>query len=122
MSPNGVTRCYDQDVSKVVNPVLAHLPTQHTTDVAPGVLLHTAVDFGLCLRACRENAGITQAELAAKVGVSCKWVSETENGKSTVELGRVIAVFAHLGLVLRAEPAPTQTFDIDAYLNALTSD
>ena len=65
---------------------------------------------------------MTLAELAELAGVSRKWVSEAENGKPTVEFGRVVAALARLGLVLRAEEAPAPPFDFDAYLRSLTGE
>ena len=49
---------------------------------------------------------MTQAAFAAEMGVSRKWLSEVENGKQTVELGLVLAVFRRLGLDLVAAERP----------------
>ncbi len=87
-----------------------------------GVLLWSPADFGSYMRACRTGAGLSQAELASRVGVSRKWISEVENGKATVELGRVVAAFSCLGLVLRAEPTPALDVAVEAHLEALFGD
>lgn len=63
---------------------------------------------------------MTQAEFAAEIGVSRKWLSEVENGKTTVELGLVLTVFRKLGLDLVAAERPRPPFDVDAALRSLT--
>lgn len=109
-------------MSDVESPATARPLTVGTAEPLRGPILHSAADFGSFLRACREDAGMTQAELAAYAGVSRKWVSEVENGKPTVELGRIIAALAHLGKVLRAESAPEPAFDFDAHLRSLAGE
>lgn len=109
-------------MSDIESPAAARLLAVGTAEPPRGPILHSAADFGSFLRACREDAGMTQVELAAHVGFSRKWVSEAENGKPTVELGRVVAALAHLGLVLRAEPAPAPAFDFDAHLRSLAGE
>ena len=44
--------------------------------------------------------GFSQAELAARAGVSRKWIYEFEAGKPNAELGLILRVFDALGLVL----------------------
>ena len=55
---------------------------------------------GRAVRKARRQIGLRQAELAALADVGARFVSELENGKSTVELGRVIRVLQTLGLEL----------------------
>ncbi|MEX2480777.1 MAG: type II toxin-antitoxin system Y4mF family antitoxin [Gammaproteobacteria bacterium] len=57
-------------------------------------------DIGRVIRASRRRAGLRQGELAALAGVGNRFVSELENGKPTVELGRTLRVLAVLGLEL----------------------
>lgn len=57
-------------------------------------------EIGRLIRARRRRAGLRQGELAALAGVGNRFVSELENGKSTVELGRTLRVLAVLGLEL----------------------
>ena len=42
------------------------------------------------IRKCRENAGLTQAQLAEKMGVSVISVQNWERGKTKIEMGRII--------------------------------
>lgn len=61
-------------------------------------------DIGRIIRASRRRAGLRQGELAALAGVGNRFVSELENGKPTVELGRALRVLAVLGLELELAP------------------
>ena len=54
--------------------------------------------IGRAVRARRKAMGLRQAELAGICGVGNRFVSELENGKATVELGRALRVFESLGL------------------------
>jgi HTH-type transcriptional regulator/antitoxin HipB len=46
----------------------------------------------------RRELGLSQAQLAERVGVSRKWLSEFERGKATAELGLVLRVLDSLDL------------------------
>ena len=58
---------------------------------------------GSLIRRLRKTQGITQSELAAKVGVSAKWLSQLENGKPTVEFGLVNKTLNELGYFMAIE-------------------
>ncbi|QRZ62031.1 helix-turn-helix domain-containing protein [Rothia sp. ZJ932] len=58
--------------------------------------------MGDFFRLRREGLGLTQKEVAAKIGVSRKWYVEMEQGKPTVELYKVLDVFWALELELEA--------------------
>ena len=85
-----------------------------------GVRLRYPVDIGQAIRAERTAQNMTQAELAAKAGVSRRWLSETERGHPTAELGLVLAVFRRLGFDLAATRRLRPVFDADAALRSLT--
>lgn len=56
-------------------------------------------DVGRCVRAARKAQGLTQKELAGFfTAFSREFLSDLENGKPTVELGRALAVLNSLGL------------------------
>jgi transcriptional regulator with XRE-family HTH domain len=66
---------------------------------------------------------LTQATLAEAAGVSRAWLTEFERGKPTVELGRVLAVLAALGITLElrigdlpASPAGNEAIGLHALL------
>jgi HTH-type transcriptional regulator/antitoxin HipB len=56
-------------------------------------------DLAAMVRGRRRDLGISQAELAARAGVSRKWVYEFEAGKPTAELRLILRVLDALGLM-----------------------
>ena len=62
--------------------------------------VRTMADVGAILREAREEAGLTQVELARRARVSREWLMKVESGRTSAELPRVMAVLAELGLVL----------------------
>lgn len=60
--------------------------------------------FGAALRKRRKELGYTQAFLSEFSGFSVSFISDLENGKSTVELGRAIRLANLLGLDLELRP------------------
>ena len=61
-------------------------------------------DIGRLVRARRKAQEATQAEFAALCGVGVRFISELENGKTTVELGKVLQVLKCLGLDVTIQP------------------
>lgn len=61
-------------------------------------------DVGALIRAWRDDHGVSQIELAKKLGVSQRWVSHVENGKPTLQLGLVLRVFNELSIDVFASP------------------
>jgi y4mF family transcriptional regulator len=57
-------------------------------------------DLAAVVRGRRTDLGLSQAELAARAGVSRKWIYQFEAGKPTAELGLILRVLDALGLVL----------------------
>lgn len=81
--------------------------------------LRTARDVGAMVRDRRRSAGLSQAELAARAGVSKRWLAALEAGKPGAEMGLVLRTFAALGTDLTADDAgPTRadSVDLDALL------
>jgi HTH-type transcriptional regulator / antitoxin HipB len=74
----------------------------------------------------RRELGLSQAQLAERAGVSRKWLSEFERGKSTAELGLVLRLLDELDLTVTvskaetasttADPGPTAPVDLDELL------
>ena len=60
--------------------------------------------IGRQIRKQRRRHGLRQAELAALSGVGTRFVSELENGKTNLEVGRVLRVLNTAGLVISVEP------------------
>ena len=68
--------------------------------------------FGRQLRRQRRKYGLRQAEVAALAGVGTRFVSELENGKPTLELGRALRVAAIVGIEIRTAPKSWASFFI----------
>lgn len=55
-------------------------------------------DFGIILRSRRKILGYTQAKVAALCNTGIRYISDLENGKVTIELGKALIVASTLGL------------------------
>jgi len=58
----------------------------------------TAADIGAAVRKKRKEDGLTMADAAALCGVGYRFMSDLENGKATVQVGKVLQVLTALGL------------------------
>ena len=54
--------------------------------------------LGSAIRSRRRELGYTQAFLADYAGVSTSFLSELENGKETIQAGKMMEVIALLGM------------------------
>ncbi|MDY7087457.1 MAG: helix-turn-helix domain-containing protein [Actinomycetota bacterium] len=75
--------------------------------------------LGSYLRERRRHLALTQTQLAARAGVSRRWLTDLEAGKTSAEVGLVFRVVAALGLFLDIRPEPEPEIDLDAYLDSL---
>ncbi len=67
------------------------------------MLIRTAHEVGLLIKETRKAAGLTQAQLAERVGASREWVRLVELGnKPRVELGLALRALTALGIALDA--------------------
>lgn len=58
----------------------------------------STAELGRVVKAKRREDGLTQMEAAALCGVGTRFLSDLENGKPTVELGKTLQVMKGLGL------------------------
>ncbi|MGL4239693.1 MAG: helix-turn-helix transcriptional regulator [Beijerinckiaceae bacterium] len=58
--------------------------------------------IALAVRKAREASGKSQADFAALAGVGRRFLSELENGKPTLEIGKVLQVLSAAGIDLYA--------------------
>jgi len=65
--------------------------------------IRRAEDMGALVRQCRRQLGLTQVQLAHKIGVSQRYISHLERGKRTLQLGTLLRVLNGLGVVLVVE-------------------
>ena len=68
----------------------------------------------------RAELGLSQDAVATRAGVSRKWLSDFESGKTTVEAGKVLDVLDILGLRLSLAPRDAADLpeDLDDVLNS----
>ena len=63
----------------------------------------TAADIGAAVRKKRKQDGLTLADAAALCGVGYRFMSDLENGKETVQVGKVLQVLTALGFDVTIE-------------------
>jgi y4mF family transcriptional regulator len=70
----------------------------------------TAADIGTAVRKKRKEDGLTLADAAALSGVGYRFMSDLENGKETVQVGKVLKVLTALGLnmIIEARKRPNE--------------
>lgn len=74
----------------------------------------TARDLGAAVRERRRALGLSQQQLAERVGVSRQWIVGLEAGRARAELGLVLRTLRSLDLRVAVQPAPSGPIDIDA--------
>lgn len=66
-------------------------------------IIQTTQDLGKAIRQEREAQGYTQAKLAALCGVGTRFISDLENGKTTLQTGKMLRVLQGMGLSLHVK-------------------
>jgi HTH-type transcriptional regulator/antitoxin HipB len=66
--------------------------------------IRTPKDVGALIRSARRDGSLSQSELAKRVGVSQRWISQIENGKASAEIGKVLRALIALRVHLDAMP------------------
>jgi HTH-type transcriptional regulator/antitoxin HipB len=61
---------------------------------------HADLQWGPALRERRKSLGLRQDELAALAGVSTRFVHAAEAGKATIQLEKLLALLAAMGMRL----------------------
>jgi HTH-type transcriptional regulator / antitoxin HipB len=67
------------------------------------VVVRTPKDIGALIRSRRRSLGLSQADLASKLGTSRLWITEIERGKPRASLVLVLQAVAALGLELTTD-------------------
>lgn len=85
----------DLSLADASNPPTAKGPTR--------IEIASPADLGRLVRKAREASNLSQQSFADLAGVGRRFVSEIENGKPTLELGKVLKVAAAAGISLFAQ-------------------
>jgi transcriptional regulator with XRE-family HTH domain len=67
--------------------------------------VYTAASLGAAIKHYRQEAGISQAELAARSGLNRTYLSDLERGKETEQLRRLLRVLRQLGVRMTLQKA-----------------
>jgi transcriptional regulator with XRE-family HTH domain len=67
--------------------------------------VYTPDAIGAAIRHFRTEAGLTQAELAERVGLNRTYLSSIESGNETEQLRRILHVLKQLGVRMTLEKA-----------------
>jgi len=73
-------------------------------NILPYGKIYSTKKLGQAVRAKRKADGLTQAKAAALCDVGVRFISDLENGKATVELGKALSVLSGLGLTIDVRP------------------
>ncbi|MCR5546763.1 MAG: helix-turn-helix domain-containing protein [Lachnospiraceae bacterium] len=60
--------------------------------------INNTSDFGLVVKKRRKELGYTQKYISEFTGLSISFISDLENGKSTIEMGKAFELVKLLGL------------------------
>ena len=71
-------------------------------------------DIGTMVRAKRKQIKLTQVQTSAMCNVGTRFLSELENGKTTLELGKVLHVLSCLELEVSIAPKPYISENVQA--------
>jgi transcriptional regulator with XRE-family HTH domain len=61
------------------------------------------LDAGIAIRTLRKRAGIRIDDFAQTAGVSKQFMTDLENGKATVQMGKVLQMLQRLGIKVGLE-------------------
>ena len=67
--------------------------------------IYTAASLGAAIKHFRKEAGLSQAELAARSGLNRTYLSALEKGKETEQLRRLLRVLRQLGVRMTLQKA-----------------
>lgn len=87
-----------EESAKVVHDPKTEPGTNVATANIAGVEITSPEDLGLLVRRAREKRNLSQQRFADLAGVGRRFVSELENGKATLELGKVLKVMRAAGV------------------------
>ena len=92
----GLTRA--RDIARGTASTLPSPPTDRLDDTASSMVIKSAQDMGRLIREAREQRKLSQQAFADLVGVGRRFISELENGKTTLEFDKVLQVASASGI------------------------
>lgn len=77
--------------------------------------LTSVLEAGIAIRTLRKRAGIRIDDFAITAGVSKQFMTDLENGKETVQMGKVLQLLQRLGIKVGLEltPADASAFQLE---------
>lgn len=77
--------------------------------------LTTVLEAGIAIRTLRKRAGIRIDDFATTAGVSKQFMTDLENGKATVQMGKVLLMLQRLGIKvgLELQPSDFSAFELE---------
>ncbi len=77
--------------------------------------LTSVLEAGIAIRTLRKRAGIRIDDFAQTAGVSKQFMTDLENGKPTVQMGKVLLLLERLGIrvVLELTPPDASAFQAE---------
>ena len=78
--------------------------------------VRTTRDFAGAIRNLRQDRALTQVALADRAGVSNKWISDVESGKSSLRFTTVLRLLDALDVDLTLQPRHAPALDLDELL------
>ncbi|MFI5346599.1 MAG: helix-turn-helix domain-containing protein [Elusimicrobiota bacterium] len=73
---------------------------RQTPDIDDQTIVNLPADIGTIVRMKRKKSGLTQAMAAALCNVGTRFLSDLENGKPTIHLGKTMRVLKNFGIVI----------------------
>ncbi len=67
--------------------------------------VYTPASLGAAIRHYRQQAGLSQAELAERTGLNRTYLSALEQGRETEQVKRILHLLKHLGIRMTLEEA-----------------
>lgn len=75
----------------------------------PTARISSSKDLGVILARARKERGLSQREVAAQLGVTQKWISAIEQGKSRAWIDKVLELSYFLGVQIQATTTSSKT-------------
>lgn len=81
------------------------MPTAFGPERDDAFRIYTPASLGVAIRHFRQEAGLSQAELAESVGIHRSYLSDLEQGKETEQVKRILRLLRRLGVRMTLEKA-----------------